>query len=464
MTERCLATVLIGFDAELGRAVEAEIENCGNPLRFDIRKRLNAAKVIHFASVSVVGISSTLSYIMIELSADAGSDAALRVFANALAPELTRILDAAAIPRPVELGSWLIGKSLRIGGGVFSTCGLLFDGSPEMTVSRIRREDRLVRWIVNRVDLLRGAGSAEEKLAGLRRALWRDGNFKPAFVPQPAPFLQPAPASDTVLEPLKNWARIFFGLFIWPSLVFPILFMILAFLPQRGGWPGHIICGFFEAVILLGLGGGAFLLAIRRREVLDPAPVTRPDKTDLEKILERDNWNAQNILVTTSVLKPGWLRRASLYAVLFAIKTLLPIFWAPGRLGNINDIHFACWVLAPKSDVLIFRSHYDGSWLHYVEDFVVRAPQGVSAIWSNTQNFPRTKWLVQDGARDGGRFLQWARTQTRPASFLYSAYPGLSMERIRLHARIARAIATGAMDEGVRGWLASLGDADGGDF
>ncbi len=459
-----MPTVLIAFDTELGPAVVAEIEKCGNPLGFDIRKKLNAANVIHFASLSVVEISKTLSYLMIELSADAGNDAALRVFATAMAPALTRILDAAAIPRPAQLGPWLIGKSLSIGSGIFTTCGLLFDGAPEMTVSRIRREDRLVRWIKNHLEVLHGAGSAEEKLSVLRRALWRDGNFKPAFVPQPAPFLAPAPARDTMFAKLKIGARLFYGLFIWPSLIFPILFFIIVLLPGHCGWLGHIVWALFEAFILLILVVGAFLLAIRRAETRDPAPLARPKKADLEKILERENWTSQNILVTTSVLKPGWLRRVSLYVALFGIKTVLPLFWAPGRLGNINDIHFARWVLAPKSDILIFRSHYDGSWLHYVEDFVLRAPQGVSAIWSNTRNFPRTRWLAQDGARDGPRFLQWARTQTRPAPFLYSAYPGLSMERIRLHARIARAIATGEMDEGVRGWLASLGDADGGDF
>jgi len=209
---------------------------------------------------------------------------------------------------------------------------------------------------------------------------------------------------------------------------------------------------------------GVLTAAVRWHELYDIVTYQQQSKQDAEEILELENKTSQNILATQSQLKPGLARRLTLQLVFYAIRTVLPLYWAPGRLGDLNDIHFMRWLLLPGSNQLVFRSHYDGSWVNYIEDFALRAPQGVSAIWSNTKGFPPTRWLTQGGAALGPRFRQFVHTQTRPVFFNYSAYPDLSMERIRLHARIARAIATGSVDDGVKGWLASLGDADGGDF
>jgi hypothetical protein len=464
MTARAMPTALIEFDSAHCNAVAAAIDKCGNPPRPDLQQRLDDTAIIHFASLGVIEVAGPKSYIFAELNADGDEDAALAAFAAALAPDLLTILDAAGIAPPPQLATWLVAKKLRIGLGPRTVCGLPFDGSPAMTVRRIKAEDRLASWIVDRPALLRGAGSPAQKLAALRRALWDDGGFKPAFVPQPAPFLQPAPPLATWQEKLRAGAAVAFQFLIWPSPVLPILIILLALLPHKNHWPAHLLWSALWAVAILVIAVGAFLLALRRLEQTDPAPDAQPDPRALEDILKRENFYAHNILMTVSILKPARLRRFTLQLALFGVKTLLPLFWAPGRLGDINDIHFARWVLLPGTNVLVFRSNYDGSWVNYLEDFVLRAPTGVTAIWSNTLGFPRTSWLALDGAKDGPRFLQWARTQTRPAPFWYSAYPDLSMERIRLQARLARAVATGTMDDGVRGWLTSLGDSDGGDF
>jgi hypothetical protein len=49
------------------------------------------------------------------------------------------------------------------------------------------------------------------------------------------------------------------------------------------------------------------------------------------------------------------------------------------------SIHFARWVILPRTDKLLFLSNYDGGWERYLEDFIARAHAGLTAIWSNTR-------------------------------------------------------------------------------
>ena len=48
-------------------------------------------------------------------------------------------------------------------------------------------------------------------------------------------------------------------------------------------------------------------------------------------------------------------------------------------------------------------------------------------MWSNTQNFPRTRFLAREGAADGPRFRQWARANQCRTEVWYDAYPRLGM-------------------------------------
>ncbi len=463
MTAHSLATVLIPFDAENASLVDAAIAAWDA----SVGERLDRTRIIHFASASTVTVSGDRAFIIIELSADAPAGEALRIFALLLQPELETLLVAAGILVPERFKTWFVSHSVRIGQSPFVRCGLLFDGSPAMSVQRILSEDRLAATIEDS-DWLQGTTAPAQKLGLIREKLWHackgTSNFKPAFLPRPAPILDPAPADENFFDKLRINAVIAYRLLIWPLPLLPILFLVFALLPRHGGWWAHVIWPLLEAGLIIIIAATALAIAVRRREIRDKVTLPRQRREAAEAILARENGTSQNILATVSVLKPGLARRLTLQLVFYAIRTVLPLYWAPGRLGDLNDIHFMRWLLLPNSNLLVFRSHYDGSWVNYIEDFALRAPQGVSAIWSNTKDFPPTRWLIFGGAADGPRFRQWVHTQTRPVPFTYSAYPGLSMERIRLNARIARAVSTGRLDEPVKGWLASLGDADGGDF
>ena len=114
---------------------------------------------------------------------------------------------------------------------------------------------------------------------------------------------------------------------------------------------------------------------------------------------------------------------------------------------------FAC----PARDKLIFQANYDGSWESYLEDFIMKAHQGQTAAWSNGVGFPRTKWLIKEGAQDGDRFKRWVRRQQVIAQFWYSRFSKLTTDQIRTNALIHDGLARATTDTAARAWLDCFG-------
>jgi Dyp-type peroxidase family len=205
-------------------------------------------------------------------------------------------------------------------------------------------------------------------------------------------------------------------------------------------------------VIFIGLG----FLALRRLEKRDVPSDEMIDEAALDAILEREDRAAQNHLTAISVMKYGTLRRLALRLTFYLISISAQKIFRPGFLATINTIHFARWVLVPGTNKLMFFSNYGGSWESYLEDFVAKAASGLTGVWSNTEGFPKTRWLFLDGARDGDRFKRWARRQQIPTLFWYSAYPDLNTSRIRINAKIRQGIAH-ATDSEANDWLRLFG-------
>ena len=174
-------------------------------------------------------------------------------------------------------------------------------------------------------------------------------------------------------------------------------------------------------------------------------------------IVARENFHAHNHLAALSVIKPGLLRRAALKVVFAAIAQLATHQFRPGWLGTLGTIHFARWVRVPGTRDLIFLSNYGGSFESYLEDFITKAHVGLTGVWSNTEGFPRTSNLVQQGASDGDFFKRWARRQQIPTGCWYSAYPQLTTTNIRTNAAIRQGLGTILTEEEARRWLLLFG-------
>src|SRR5438552_3067458 len=317
-------TVVVPFDDSRSVAVNAHLDALGNLARPPLSETLNASAFVHFMSLTVVRDSSGGSaYLVLEASADGYPGGVLNRLAREIGPELCRVLALAGVHVPEsQLGEFLVRHDRQVGQGWFAVSGVVFTGTPGMTVGRIRREAELAARIQQILDDLPAQGSALATLERVRAHLFGEAVYKWAFVAEPMPLLADAP--------------------------------------------------------------------YRSR---------------------------------------------------------------PGFLSNIGTIHFARWILLPGTDKLLFFSNYTGSWESYLEDFILRAHEGLTGIWSNTQGFPRTKNLVQDGAKDGDRFKRWARRQQHPTRFWYAAYPALTTLRVRTNAAIRDGFATASTEADAARWL-----------
>ncbi|MEO8844679.1 MAG: hypothetical protein ABI591_34390 [Kofleriaceae bacterium] len=179
-------------------------------------------------------------------------------------------------------------------------------------------------------------------------------------------------------------------------------------------------------------------------------------------LAEEEDKIRQNQLTHVVDLKPGVFRSFTVWAVVNVIGVLASVFYVNGHLGGITSIHFARWVIvrdrrkvprAKRRDRLVFFSNYDGSWESYLGEFIDRASMGLTAIWSNTEGFPRTKLLIFAGATDEERFKQWTRDHQIVTQVWWSGVPLSTVQNVRDDIWLRRRLGTNLDDKGLTAWL-----------
>jgi hypothetical protein len=207
-----------------------------------------------------------------------------------------------------------------------------------------------------------------------------------------------------------------------------------------GAWAGLIVWGSW--IVVLGIVLLVLLAVLRHKERTDPSisdtPVedAEPDAAVVEELVSRENRRPQNHLASITTVKPGRFRFVLLKVVLAAIETLGRLQYYKGSLGGIPSIHFARWAVINDGQYLLFLSNFDGSWEHYLGEFIDQAAGGLTAVWSNSVNFPRSRFLVKDGATDEQRFKFYGRMAQLYTQLWYSAYPFLSVVNVQNNAAI----------------------------
>jgi hypothetical protein len=202
---------------------------------------------------------------------------------------------------------------------------------------------------------------------------------------------------------------------------------------------------------------GFLAAAIRVREGDDDKARNvdvRPTDTHVRQLMEREDFGAQNQLTHVATIKDGLLRTILLRGVLFGIDTLARITFNQGNLGGIPTIHFARWFIVDNR--LIFFSNYDGSWDSYLGDFVDQAASGLTGIWTNTVDFPKTTLLFGAGARDIERFKDWTRKGQVLTQVWYTAYPTSTVRNIRDAIALSASLAEPMDDAEAEKWIARL--------
>lgn len=203
---------------------------------------------------------------------------------------------------------------------------------------------------------------------------------------------------------------------------------------------------------------GFLLIVLRYKESHDGEfnPAHSCPETGL---MSREDQIVQNQLTVVNNMKPGFFRLGVERLVQAVINFVARFFANEGNLGGIPSIHFARWALLDNGRRLLFMSNFDGSWENYLSDFVDKAAGGLTAVWSNTvhegseEGFPRTRWLVKDGARDEHRFKAYARASQLTTHVWYSAYKELTVQNINNNSMIRAGLYGDLSPEQTVRWL-----------
>jgi hypothetical protein len=202
-------------------------------------------------------------------------------------------------------------------------------------------------------------------------------------------------------------------------------------LDQILAWVGVVLL-ILAAVIFLPLVlpiGLVTLFIIRSKETTDFEDHAPVPHDHLTRLLSTEDLNANNHMASVTRVKPGAVRKGVLRLVL-AIGNILVRTSNRGKLGGISGIHYAHWSLIDGGQWLMFLTNYTGGWAAYLEDFIESASLSLSALWSNTGGFPKTRWLVFGGAKNGILFKTYARNNQSETLVWYCAYPALTLENI----------------------------------
>jgi hypothetical protein len=153
-------------------------------------------------------------------------------------------------------------------------------------------------------------------------------------------------------------------------------------------------------------------------------------------------------------VKPGVFRRWTLVVLLWVLN-YHPAYVQSGRLARVATIHFARWCSLIRRNGF-FASNYV-SLDSYMDDFINKVAWGLNLVFSNGVGYPRTRWLVLDGAKDEQRFKYYIRRHELPTEVWYNAHPGLTAFDMERNTHIRQGLEQPTMtDAEIRQWLSLL--------
>ncbi|WP_328966607.1 hypothetical protein [Streptomyces sp. NBC_00239] len=193
---------------------------------------------------------------------------------------------------------------------------------------------------------------------------------------------------------------------------------------------------------------------LRWHERRDAPNRERPDPEHVARLAACEDFAAQNPFTAVGFVKSGRFRRMTLTGVLFVVDYGVRHLFNRGSLAGVKTIHFARWLFIDDKRRVVFVSNYDGSLESYMDDFVDKVAWGLNAVFSNGHGYPRTRWLVRDGAEDEQAFKFFLRCHQVPTEVWYSAYDTLTTHHIDTNARIRAGLFGDLGPAETQAWLA----------
>jgi deferrochelatase/peroxidase EfeB len=429
---------------------------------------LTDMQTIHFASLNVFEASDGVhGHLVLELSGDGTADDLLEKIDQRLSPKLDPLFADAVDRGSQPLLAYWKSHVVAASQSWFGNPGVNFTGTPGFSVKRIHRERDLAAHVTRSLPPPQAHTSALNTLESVRRAIRNKPEWEWALEAEPIAqggTLANLPLTLAAVLPYAGRLALpFTRTFLWPLAIPPVLAFVLALWLHGWSWDGawFAVCWAvtvaIATLVVTGIGALVAYVLFRRREDLE-VPIDRPPALGaVGAIMDRENHAAQNLLAAVSVMKTGRLRRFTVTFAFWLIAQFVGRFYRPGFLGSIGSIHFARWIMVPRTGDLLFLSNYGGSWESYLEDFITKAHTGLTGVWSNTVGFPKATNLFLGGATDGDRFKRWARRQQVPTTFWFSAYRDLTTTNIRTNAAIRQGLAVAMTEDEAQSWLSLFG-------
>jgi hypothetical protein len=225
-------------------------------------------------------------------------------------------------------------------------------------------------------------------------------------------------------DPSLRWAR----RPVWRGLIVP-----------RLREPLHLAGGVLALLCLLPfalLALPVWLVLLRYHELTDVPERVRPTDERWQQLASLEDHVVQNQFSAIGFVKPQPFRQLTARLVLALANFVVRHFFNRANLAGVKTIHFAQWIFVDDGRRVLFHSNYDGTLESYMDDFINIVAWGLNAVFSNGVGYPRTNWLMKDGANDEGAFKDYLRNRQIPTQVWYSAYPGLTALNIDNNARI----------------------------
>jgi hypothetical protein len=442
-------TIVIPVKAGREKALDEYLTAVGCNRSSKLFKGLASMGSIHYARFVLLpaenGFGALLAF---ESNHDGDDDEHLSELACFLATELDRMFDFCdGYPECPDHGKRTRFLRRHAVSGVTP-----YRGHPNLPVAMIKNDMALKKAIANFVDAETGRGGLAGTPAEIRDAirLHVDDNHKHL-------------ERGSYPRELPSWLS--FGLVVVGLLIgisgFSAILLVLAL-----GISGPAIfaawAGTFIGLVLLVLAGylafGRWVRGIERLERAESDKkrglvIREPDRR-MREIFWTEDRQTQNALTHVAIVKKTPGRPLVLWIILTAVRLLAAMLYVRGKLGSIDSIHCARWIPIDGGRRLLFFSNYDGSWESYLGEFVDKLPFWLTAVWSNTEDFPTTTdRFGGNGARDEEWFKRWTRTRQHYTHLWYAAYPNLSVQNVNDNAALREGLTRPLGDKELRAWL-----------
>lgn len=410
-------TIIVPIVPERLDALSALLHEIGNNISTTQTIRFRDLGMLHFASIVIFEADGPI--LVFEASVDGDVNDFLDECTRSFPVGLHAIYQCCSGYASVQPDRDYLARFLRTNLVPTFT---FYAGAPLKTVVATRQEAQLHDRLQPYFDTLQGQGFMAQGL--YKRAL----DF--AFNQPQLTFVRKVPEITVGEWLIQNGAHVALATAVLLLLTALVLFGVKA-----------VVVFFLYVVVLVLVILIPFTAILRYHEKRDLESSVTPDTHHARAVARKEDHKVQNHLASITTIKKEWFRLWTLKAVLTVINAAARFYFNRGNLGGIPSIHFARWVIW-QDKYLIFLSNFDGSWEHYLGEFIDQAQRGLTAVWSNTIGFPRTKYLAWGGAVHEQKFKAYARNSQVYSHVWYNANPDLSVVNVWKNDFIRRRIST----------------------